>query len=59
MKLITQNYPLTISYKQAEQLVNNIGTLVKRLKGKRELTKKEYKLLNDVTASLLHPHKTN
>lgn len=57
MELINQNYPLKVSYKQAEELENKIFRLVKLLRGKQELTKKEYNLLNDIATPLIHPHK--
>lgn len=57
MELIKQDYPLTITFNQAEKLVNKIFKLVKILRKDRELTKKEYNSLNKITSSLCHPNK--
>ena len=57
MQLVKQNYPLSVTYKQAEKLVVKIYQLVKLFKGEKKLTKKEYNLLNDITTPLVHPHK--
>ena len=54
-ELKNQKYPLSVDYQTASEIVNEMFTLVKMLRGDRELSQEEYRLLNKITTSLVHP----